>query len=58
MKEIMNIRTATPMKATVSLVPVIQSNGVKAARIGDRYSTLAVLHFQKSFESEMICVVP
>ncbi|RMX36910.1 hypothetical protein pdam_00001029 [Pocillopora damicornis] len=34
MKEIMNVITATPIKATVSLVPVIQSNGIKAARIG------------------------
>ena len=35
MKEIMNVITATPIKATLSLVPVIQSNGIEAARIGD-----------------------
>ena len=29
MKEIMNVITATPIKATLSLVPVIQSNGIK-----------------------------
>ena len=35
MKEIMNVITATPIKATLSLVPVILSNGIEAARIGD-----------------------
>ena len=54
MKEIMNVITATPIKATLSLVPVIQSNGIKAARIGDWYSTIAVLHFEKPLEREML----